>query len=192
MQLGQPLNERQADAESALRPHQRPIRLRENLEDARQHLRHDADSVVLDRHNQATVLPLGTQPDATAVLVYLAALLRRLANTRANRTGSTSRWIGSGGRVTVSSWPPASINRTACLQGGFHQRGQFDPLLAELQHVAGDAGHVEQVFQQPRYLLHLAVDYDSGPLQFRIGRAFGHEDLQGVTDRGQRVTQLVG
>ena len=35
--------------------------------------------------------------------VYLAALLSRLASTWASRTGSASRWIGSGGKVTVSS-----------------------------------------------------------------------------------------
>ena len=192
VQLDQPLDQRQADAEPALRPHQRRFRLREHLEDARQHLGGDADAVVLDRHDHVAPLPLGTQPDAAAFLGVLGGVVEQVGEHlgQPHRVGlevDRLRRQGDGELVAAGL-----DDRTAGFQGGLHHGGQLDPLLAEFQLVAGDARHVEQVFEQPGHELHLAVDHVPGPLQLRVGRALGLEDLHGVADRGQRVAQLVG
>ncbi len=149
MQLDQPLDQRQADAQPALRPHQRPLRLRENLEDARQHLGHDADAVVLDRHDHVAPLPLGGQPDATAILGVLGGVVEQVGEHlgQPHRVGLQVDRLG---RQGDGEFVAAGLDeRAAGFQGGLHHGGQFDPLLAEFQLVPGDAGHVEQVFEQP-------------------------------------------
>ena len=95
--------------------------------------------------------------------VYLAALLSRFANTWASRVGSASRWTGSGGRVTVEFVAACLDERAAGLHGALHHRRQFDPLLAEFELAPGDAGHVEQVVDQPHHLLHLPLHHARGP-----------------------------
>ena len=66
----------------------------------------DAHAGILDRHDDISGCPaarLAVSQMRPPGSVYLQALLRRLPNTWARRTGSASSWIGSGGSVTVNS-----------------------------------------------------------------------------------------
>ena len=103
------LHQGQADAQAALRPVERPVRLGEQLEDVRQHLGGDADARVADpqRPPRPPLRPAvsSIRPPAS---VYLAALFSRLARTCSSRVGSASSRGGSGGerdRQVVRRWP---------------------------------------------------------------------------------------
>ena len=64
--IDQPPHQRQANAESALRLLQRPINLREHIEDAGQHVAGNADAVVSHADDGITPFPFGGEPDVTA------------------------------------------------------------------------------------------------------------------------------
>ena len=101
------LHQRQADAEPALARDRAPVRLREQLEDARQHVGGDADAVVA--HADVTASPPGAHARRRSRppgLLYLAALLSRLANTWASRAGSASsqhRLVGAAQHQLVAA-----------------------------------------------------------------------------------------
>ena len=65
-------------------------------------------------------------------------------------------------------------------------------LLAQLQLVAGDAGDVQQVVDQPGQVLDLPLDHVAAPAELRLVRPLEAQHLHGVADRGQRVPQFVG
>ena len=80
--------------------------------------------------------------------------------------------------------------------GGFDRGDQavreVQALLAQLQLAARDARDLQQVVEQPRHVLDLAVDDVLRPLQLRLGRVRRLADPRRVTDRRERVAQLVG
>ena len=123
--------------------------------------------------------------------VYFALLLSRFAKTWARRVGSASRGIGPGGRSTVRAWRGALDERPARLHGVLHDRGQVDPLLAELELAPGDPRDIEQVVDQSHHLADLAFHHRAGRLD-DLGLAVGQaDDLERVADRRQRVPQFV-
>ena len=86
VQLDEAPRQRQADAEAAVRAVAMLLELREHVEDARQHVRRDADAGVLARARCVGVrrrcaLTRMRPPRS----VYLAALFSRFANTCASR-----------------------------------------------------------------------------------------------------------
>ena len=76
--IDQPPHQRQANAESALRPLQRPINLREHVEDAGQHVAGDADAVVSHADDGITPFPFGGEPDVTAPLGVLGGVVQQV------------------------------------------------------------------------------------------------------------------
>ena len=104
---------------------------------------------------------------------------------------SASTVSGCGGSVTVSSWPMWSIRGRLISTALLDDQPQLDRLLAEFQLARGDAGHVQQVIDQPHDLIHLPLHQGVGLL---VGLRVGGEaeDLQGVADRGERVAKLMG
>ena len=97
--LDQPLDQRQADAQPALRPLQRRRHLREHLEQLCGMCSAAMPMPVsrTDTHDARSPCPPARQPDAPPGSVYLAALFSRLTNTWASRVGSASSETGSGG-----------------------------------------------------------------------------------------------
>jgi hypothetical protein len=76
--LDQPLHQRQPDPQAALRLFQRPLHLREHLEQAGHLVGRDADAAVLHRHHHLAPLPLGGQPDVTAALGVLGTVVQEV------------------------------------------------------------------------------------------------------------------
>jgi hypothetical protein len=66
VQLDQSLHHRQADPEPALHPAERAGRLREQIEDVRQHVVGEADAVVAHLHDDVPVDPLDPHVDPSA------------------------------------------------------------------------------------------------------------------------------
>ena len=68
--------------------------------------------------------------------------------------------------------------------------GAVEPFLPELDLSSRDPRHVEQVIDQPRQVIDLAVDDIHGPVELVLGVGErGH--LDGPIDRGQRIPQLM-
>ena len=82
--------------------------------------------------------------------------------------------------------------RAARLDGAVDDRRQRHPLSAEVELVAGNPAHVEQVVHQPDHLTQLPLHHRAG-LGDRPALPAGQpQDLQAVADRGQRVAEFVG
>src|SRR6185436_20359602 len=64
VKFDQPAHQRQTNPDAALRAVQRTLALDEQVEDAGQHDRVDADAGVLDAEHDLAALPLDRQPDA--------------------------------------------------------------------------------------------------------------------------------
>ena len=190
--LDQSLHQRQADAESALGALQGTVHLREHVEDAGQHLCRNADAGVLDPDQHMVALPLGGHPNATALVHVLGSVVQQVRQ-HLRQPGRVrfelDRLWWDRDREFVA---PFLDERAAGFDGAIHHRRQLDPLLAEFDLASGDAGHVQQVIDQPGHLVYLPVDHLRGPLQFRYRRTLGTKDLHRIADRGQRVAELVG
>ena len=78
---------------------------------------------------------------------------------------------------------------------GLHRRAdhglEIDVILLELELAARDARDVEQVVEQQRHVLHLALDDLAAPLALALVGGVRIEDAHGVADRRQRIAQLV-
>jgi hypothetical protein len=81
--------------------------------------------------------------------------------------------------------------RAARLERHVHHRLERHALAAQLQAPARHALDVDQVVDQARELLDLALDHALAPGHFRVLRAFAAKDRGGVAHRGERVAQLV-
>ena len=82
--------------------------------------------------------------------------------------------------------------RTAGLERHVDHALEGDALLAHQQAAARNARDVEQVVDQARHLVDLAVDDLAAPLQLGFRRSLPLEDRHRVADRRERVAQLVG
>ena len=128
-----------------------------------QHLGGDADAVVPHRHDDVAALLLARQPDATAPLGVLGALLSRLANTWASRV-TVGVQVDRLGRQRDRQFVARRLDqRAAGFHGVLHRRRQVDPLLAQFDLAVGDAGHVEQVVHEADHVPKLPLHHACGP-----------------------------
>ena len=136
--LDQPLHQRQADAQPALRPAPATVDLREHLEDAGQHARRRCRC-------RCPAPDTATSPPCRSAVsqmrpprsVYLAALFSRFEKTCASRVGSASTVTGSGGSVTVELVARLLDERAARLDRAGDDRRQFDRLLPQVRSCPG-------------------------------------------------------
>src|SRR4029453_10270077 len=118
MQFNQALDQRQADAESALRPYQGRLCLRENVENTGEYLGDDADTAILDGDGHVATNPHSRQLDATALLGIFGGVVEKVGEHlgqphRVSIEVDRLRRQGEAKRVA------AGINeRTAPFQGG--------------------------------------------------------------------------
>ena len=165
--------------------------LREHLEDAREHLRRDADAGVAYRDRRRSAPPL--EPRARSFhprSVYLAALFSRFANTWLSRTGSASSSTSSRGFVDDQLVAGRVDQRPARLDGARDHLTERDALQPELDLAAGDARDLQQVVDQPDHVVDLPVH----DLERRLERSLGlrqRQRLQRVANRRERIAQLV-
>ena len=193
--LDQPLHQRQADAQPALRALQGAVDLGEHLEDAGQHLGRDADAGVPDPdHAPARPPARRSARCGRPRSVYLAALFSRFSSTWASRVGSrVQRGPARGGSVTVSSWPRFVDERPAGLDGAARRPPPGRPAPCGARSCRRLMRDTSSRSSTSRARCCTCRSITSrGPLQLRRRPALGAQDLHGVADRGQRVAQLVG
>ena len=192
MQLDQAAHQREADAEAALRPIERRGDLREHLEEAGEVPRFDADAGVANRDHDLAAHARGADPDVPAGL----GVARRVVE-QVGKDLREPRAIGLEpdrlGRQRDGERVPRGVDGgPAGFDRGLQDGGDVHGSNAQRELVAADAAHVEQVVDEPHHQQHLAVDQVARPGQVGV-RGVGHaHDLHGVTDRRQRIAQLVG
>ena len=193
--LDQAANERQADAQAALAAVERALALREQLEDIAAAARASMP-MPLSRHRDlgfaGRASPRATMSITPPSSVYLAALFSRLAITCARRAKSPRSITGTVGQLLVI-WCRRSFDerharsRRACSTTA--RRSSDSTCERDLALV--DARHVEQVVDEPRQLVDLALGDVHGPGQLGLVRRDLADHLDRVADRRQRVAQLV-
>src|SRR5262249_39815059 len=75
--------------------------------------------------------------------------------------------------------------------GGGNDGRQLYGFLAQFQDVSGNTVDVQQIVDEPGHVLGLSFDYADGPAQLRRLWTLGIQNLQCVTNRSQRIAQLV-
>src|SRR2546430_15984608 len=80
VELDQPLDEREPDAEAALATIEAALALHEELEHARQELGVDAAAVVLDRDGSDAFAGHGGKPDAPALAGVLGSVVQQVGD----------------------------------------------------------------------------------------------------------------
>ena len=78
--LDQALDQREADAQAALRPFERPIYLGKHLEDPRQHVGRDADAGIAHAHHGVASLALDGERDLAAALGVLGGVVEQVGD----------------------------------------------------------------------------------------------------------------
>ena len=151
------------------------------------------DAGVPHPQHRLAALPLGGQPDVAAVLGVLGGVVEQVRRrpAPAGRVGVRPTAARAAG-ATVSSWPAASMSRLGRLHRAGDDVASSTGSLRSSILPRDDAGHVEQVIDQPDHVLHLPLHHLPRPLDDGGVRPRQLQDVQGVADRGQRVAQFVG
>ena len=63
--------------------------------------------------------------------------------------------------------------------------------LRSCKRAVRDARDIEQIVEQQRHVLHLALDHIVGPALLRVGGVLVARDGGGLADRRQRIAQLM-
>ena len=129
---------------------QRPVDLREHVEDARELVGRDADAGVLHRHHDLAPLPL-----ARSAMIFpprvrvLAGVVEQVAEHlgEAGRVGVSAR-CGSAGKLTRSSWPSDSASGPARFHRLLDHRVELDAARPQLEPIVRDAVQVQQIVDQ--------------------------------------------
>ena len=168
--LDQPPHERQADAQPALRPVERAVRLREQVEHARQHVRRDADAGVADADDAPAPSVSRSalsqmRPPGVGVLGRVVEQVGehlgqpgRVAVHPDRLGGKLDRQAGGRGRRSAAGWPRRPAATTAARSTGSIRRRILPRVMRR---------HVEQVVHQADQVRHLAVDHVAGPSRSR-------------------------
>ena len=73
-----------------------------------------------------------------------------------------------------------------------HELAEIDALALQLHLAAGDPRHVEEVVDEPGQVGDLPLDDLPGPLRLLAAGHRAAEDVEAVSDRRERIAQLVG
>ena len=136
-------------AEPALRAVIGAIRLREQIEDARQHLDRDAHARVADRNHRVTALATPRQRDSSAVLSVLRGIVQQIRDDlgQPHRIGHQSH--GLFGQVDDELVASGLDERPARLDGAAQRRTQIHGLSAQLDAAARHARDLHEIVDEP-------------------------------------------
>ena len=123
--------------------------------------------------------------------VYFVALLSRLPKICWSRTGSPITVAGAGPSDMMRRWRLCSIRGRSVSAACSTARAKVHGLALQLDQAPADAGHVEEIVEQPRQVIGLAPDQAARPIVLRPGR-LPVEHRQGIDDHAHGVAQLVG
>ena len=190
--LDDSLDQREPDAQAALGPGQRRAALDEQVEDGVEALGRNAHAVVAYPDRRFARVALELDPDGAAIRSVLGRVVDEVADGLLQPHRVAVHGHGVVGqpdldRLLLGGDPDVlRLDRRGHDVPEIHERG------VQLDAAAGDAGDVEQVVQQGRQVLGLALEHRNRA--FQVGREPGAqlEDLHRVDDHAERIAQLVG
>jgi hypothetical protein len=95
------------------------------------------------------------------------------------------------GQIDRQSMTARFDQRPRGFDGGIHHGRELDVLAPQRQLPARDTRHVEQIVEQARHVLHLALDDLAAPFYLRFGSIRRARDLRRLADRRERIAHLV-
>ena len=157
MPFDQAPRQRQADAEAAVAAVAVPGKLREHVEDVRQHAVGNADPVVLHAHDDVGARGGCVDADVSAAGRVLDGVVQQvvehLHEPRRVRVGP-ERHVR---QIQLNAVALSLDDRPRRVDRGVQHGAQVDPLASHLQLSLCDARHVEQVVGQPDQLHQLPL-----------------------------------
>ena len=192
MDFDQSLHQRQPNAQAALGAVQRPLCLREEIEDAREEVGSDADARIPHTHHGFIAFLLDAQPDATAFVGVLGGVVEQVHHHLfdAGRVGVQPdrfrrlRHVSSCLRCSIRGRTDSTARSTTLLTSTV--------LLVKPDPAGGDAGDFQQVIDQMRQLSHLTLN--DGPrllLDRVLASLLQTKEMHGIHDGSQRVAEFV-
>ncbi len=169
MHLDEALDDAKADAETALRAIERAIALHEEIEYARLQLGRDADAIVADRDQRAAAVFAHFEMDlaaAIAVLHRIGQHVRDALHETRRIAVDAQRALGRR-RELLRLLPDQRLDH---LDGLRDDVAKLDGLALQLDASARDARNVEQIVDEPRQPVDLALHDADGLLGARVVR----------------------
>ena len=184
-------HQREPDAEPAVGAVEGAVDLGEEVEDVAQHLRRNADPVVAHRDHRLVLLGMELEPDAPAFRGVLGGVVEEVAD-HLGQAGGVALHLERARRQRHHQLLAARVDqRPRGLDRARDHRGEVDRLALQRDLAARDARDVEQVVDQPRQLVDLALDDVARARALLVGQLLEPHQLHRVADRRQRVAQLV-
>ena len=183
----------EADPEAPTRRSRRLIELREHVEDARQGIGRDADAVVRHADDDRAALRPGVEAKVAPFFGVLDRIVEEVGQYLGEPREVRLQEHRLFGEIDHEVAARGVHGRPHGLEGVFHDRGQGDPLLAQLDLATADAAQVEEVVDEPHHLPKLPF-HDVAGLRPCPCVALSREphDLEGVAEGAERAAQLVG
>jgi len=191
VQRDQLTHQRQADAEPALGPIERPVDLGEEIEYVRNHLGRHADAVVDDTHDRLRRVGAERDDDAPAVGRVLGRVVDEVADDlREPRLISRHPdWIR---RQLDAQVVVRRVDRgLAELERGPDHGAQIEAVAAQVDLAGGDSRDVEQLVDQLDEQAALPIHHAEHPLPHRRFARAVQQNLQTIAKRAERIAQLV-
>ena len=188
--FGQLSGQGETDAEPAFGAIERAVGLGEQVEHAAAHFGRQADAVVGDADHGLAVFGESADLDAPAFGRVLGGVGEQVGDDLLGARGigeERHRLVGHVDRQLVLL---LVHDRPHSVGGAADDRQDIDVFLLEGDLIAVDARNIEQIVDEPREVLRLAVDDVE---QFLAGSIWRNAaEVDGVADGGERVAQLVG
>ena len=194
VELGEPLRERQAQAEPSFGSREILVRLAERVEEPREELRLDAHAGIRDADHRepARVIELGANLHQTALVRESRGVVQEVADHLREPDRIPIDPQRTRGPGDDEAQPRGLQGRPVVLGGQTRDRGEVAGLPLERELPPGDARDVEEIIDQPSHVRDLAIDDVPRPIEPRLRLPEPPEDLHGAADRGQRIAELVG
>ena len=188
----QPLHDGESDPQPAVRPFERPVDLREHLENVLQHGFRDANAVVLDRNGGLRPLERDGHLDAAPRFGVFGGVVEQIGENLGEPRDVGLHEDGLLRQVQHETLPHLLKHRPACFDRALQDDRQIGPLLAELNRPARDARNVEQVVHQADHLFQLPLHRAARLVHGVLVVAGDSDDFERIADGGQGISELVG
>ncbi len=163
----------------------------EHLEDSRQHIGRDAHTRIPDAHDRDIGLPAGAEPDAPVTRRELHRVVEHVREHLHEPCGVTidRDWLRR--QLHVQRVARRGGERGDGFDRRRHQAREVERFTAQLNLVGSDAGHIEEVIDEPHELPDLTFDDIARPCRGRL-RRIALQRFEREPYWGERIPKLVG
>ena len=191
MQFHQILDQGEADTETALGSVKRAFALAEQVEHPGQQFLRHAQAIVPHHNLQPALARIGIQGDVAAALGVLGGVIQQIDQYLKQPRGVSLQRNRLGRDLRKELMPHGLHQRVGGFDGMSNQYLQVDRLDAQIDLAAHDARDIQQIVHQAAQVGHLPFDDFLRPAHARLIQLQTAEDMGGIADRRQRVSQFM-